>query len=402
MRALLWGVAIAVLAAGLVAAARYNTGYALFVLPPYRLEVSLNLLLVLAFAGFALGYLALRAFSGALRLPRQVQEYRAARRRDQAQAALIETVREFFAGRYARAEKAAGRCIAFGEHAGLAATFAARAAHELRAFDRRDEYLLQAAKLAGEDDAVRIVTAAELLLEQRRHQEALDALEALPRKHTAALRLELKAQQLARNWDQVLALVDPLEKRGVYDAEHAEQIRRYAQAARIERQAGDPHALESVWQGIPLRQKRDTRVALAAALSFIAGGKSAQAQRIIEENLDAAWDSELVTLYAECTEGAVMAIERAESWLKQHPQDAALLRTLGKLCAHQALWGKAQSYLEASLSLEPAYPAHLALAQLHEKLGNADAAQRHYRQSLELAIAELRQDTTAGHRRPSV
>lgn len=399
MRALFWVVSIAAMAAGLVAAARYNTGYALFVLPPYRLEISLNLLFVLAVAGFALGYLVVRAISGTLRLPRQVQEYRAARRRDQAHAALIETAREFFAGRYARAEQAAGRCIAFGEHAGLAAAFAARAAHELRAFERRDDYLSQAATLASEDDAVRIVTAAELLLDQRRFQEALGVLGALPRKHTAALRLELKAQQLARNWGQVLALVDQLEKRGVYDAEHAEQIRRYAQAECIERQGTDLHALDDVWQRIPQRQKRDPRVALAAARGFIACSKSGQAQRIIEDSLDGTWDSELVALYAECTEGAVTAIERAESWLQQHPGDAALLLTLGRLCARQALWGKAQSYLEASLSLEPAYPAHLSLAQLHEKLGNADTAQRHYRESLALAVAELRQDAAAGPRR---
>ena len=143
-------------------------------------------------------------------------------------------------------------------------------------------------------------------------------------------------------------------------------------------------------------------MALAAARSFIACGNSGQAQRIIEDSLDAAWDSELVALYAECAEGAVTAIERAEIWLRQHPGDAALLLTLGRLCAYQALWGKAQSYLEASLSLEPGYPAHLFLAQLHEKLGTADAAQRHYRASLELAVAELRQDTAAGHRPMSI
>ena len=55
-------------------------------------------------------------------------------------------------------------------------------------------------------------------------------------------------------------------------------------------------------------------------------------------------------------------IERAESWLKQHPGDAALLLTLGRLCADRALWGKAQSYLDASLAIEPTYSAHLAAA----------------------------------------
>ena len=93
----------------------------------------------------------------------------------------------------------------------------------------------------------------------------------------------------------------------------------------------------------------------------------------------------------------VRQIERAENWLKTNPRDAVLLFVLGKLCTQQQLWGKAQSYLEASLSEEPTYSAHLALAQLQERLGNPDAALRHYRESLELASAQLKQ--MAGGRR---
>ena len=40
---------------------------------------------------------------------------------------------------------------------------------------------------------MQVVTEAELLLEQRRFEEALDALRRLHRPHTAALRLELTA-----------------------------------------------------------------------------------------------------------------------------------------------------------------------------------------------------------------
>jgi HemY protein len=402
MRTLLWVVVIAALAAGFVAAGRYNTGYALFMFSPYRVEISLNLLVLLLITAFLLGYLALRVISGMLRLPRHVQEYRAVRRKNQAHAALVESVREFLAARYARAERAAERCMALGaEHAALAAVLAARAAHELRAFDRRDAYLAQTAGTAGNDGAVRAITVAEFLLDERRFAEALGALESLPSKHTAALRLELKAQQLARNWDQVLALVDQLEKRNVYDAEHAEQIRRYAQAERLLRHADDPHGLEETWEKIPARQRRDTRVAAAAARSFMSSGMSDEAQRLIEDSLNEHWDSTLLALYPESAGATVAGIERAEGWLREHPQDAALLLALGQLCARQALWGKAQSYLEASLAVEPGYAAHLALARLHETLGNADAAQRHYRQTLELAVAQLTRNA-AGERRPAL
>src|SRR4029434_8504248 len=92
---------------------------------------------------------------------------------------------------------------------------------------------------------------------------------------------------------------------------------------------------------------------------------------------------------------SVRQIERAEGWLKHHPNDAALLFALGRLCARQALWGKAQSYLEASISVEPTHNAHLELARLHEKLGNTESARRHYRESLELALAKLKKTAMA-------
>jgi HemY protein len=402
VRALFWVIALFALAVGLVVAARYNAGYVLVVLPPYRAEISFNLLLILLFIGFLAGYLLVRVVSGTLTLPARVREYRVARRRERAKATLLEALQEFFAGRYAKAEKTAADLIATGEHAGLCAILAARAAHGLRAFERRDAYLAQAAAMKQEDDTARVVTEAELLLEQRRFQDALAVLKSLPRKHTAALRLELKAQQFAKNWEQVLVLIEQLEKRGVFDAEQAAQLRHFALAEDLRRKALDTHALEEAWQKVPAPDRRDTKLAATAARCFIALGGCAQARQIIESSLEENWDSELAVLYAECPAAeTVKQIERAEGWLRRHSDDPALLLALGRLCAQQDLWGKAQSYLEASLSIEPSCSAHLALAQLHERMGNNEAARKHYRESLELAVTQLKQ-ISGGRRRTSL
>jgi HemY protein len=398
VRTLLWVIAIAALAVGLTLAASHNTGYVLLALPPYRVELSLNLLLVLLALGFAVGYALVRAVSAMLRLPRQVREYRVARRREKARATLLEALREYFAGRYGRAEKAAAASLELREHASLAAVLAARAAHELRAYERRDAYLEQAAA-APEGEPARVVTAAELLLEEHRYEEALEMLKRLPHRHTAALRLELKAQQQARNWEQVLALTEDLRRRNVFDASQAQRLRCYAFAENLKRKALDARALEEAWGRIPSSDRADRRVAAAAARGFAALGDCGRAHRIIELAVDASWDSDLVGLYAECEGGdTVRRIERAEAWLATHPGDAVLLLTLGRLCFDQGLWGKAQSYLEASVAVEPTYTAHLALARLQEKLGNTDAARRHHRESFELALAHLGA-VTGGRRR---
>jgi len=400
MKTLIWILGIAALAVALTLAARYNTGYLLLVLPPWRVEFSLNMLIVLLAGGFIAVYGLMRAVSATVRLPGQVRQYRLARRKEQARGSMLQALNEFFAGRYGRAEQAAGASLALGEHPALAAVIAARAAHELRAYERRDAFLRQAAEAASGNELAPIVTAADLLIEERRYDEALEMLKRLPRRHTAALRLELRAQQQSRNWEQVLDLAEELRRRNVFDATQAEQVRRHALVEQLRRNAADPRALEVAWEKAGA-DRTDRRVAGAAAQAFMALDQCERARRILEEALEAEWDSDLVTLYAECEGGdSVRRIERAEKWLKEHPRDAGLLLVLGRLCASRELWGKAQSYLEASLAVEPTHSAHLAMARLQDRLGNGEAARRHYRESLDLALARLRAATGGRRRTP--
>ena len=84
------------------------------------------------------------------------------------------------------------------------------------------------------------------------------------------------------------------------------------------------------------------------------------------------------------TEEARARMERGERWLLEHERDAQLLATLGRLCAQAELWGKARSFLEASLSFEEVRTAHLDLARLAERIGQPAEAQRHYRRAAEL------------------
>jgi HemY protein len=379
------------LAVGLVVAARYNDGYVLVVLPPYRIEVSLNLLFVLLAASFALLYTVVRLVTTAVQTPARVRQYRLARSRESAQLALLAALEAYFEGRYAKAEQAAQQALGLGQHSRLSLVLAARAAHELRAYDRRDAYLERAARDAPDDDALSIVTTAELLLEQRRADEALAVLQALPHKHTAALRLELRAQQQSRRWQQVVLLVDELERRNAFDADQAAKLRAQAWVETLRRQGYDARALDEVWKKIPEADRGVTSVATAAAQCYIALQRGSEAQQIIEHSLAHTWDSALAALYGDSAgPDLVKQIEIAETWLQRHPHDAGLLVSLGKLCARQGLWGKAQSYLEAGVSVEPTYEGYLELARLEERLGNADAARRDYSRSLDLALRQLR------------
>jgi HemY protein len=391
MRGLFWVLFIAALAVAVTLGARYNAGYVLIAVHPYRIELSLNLLLAILLLAFIAVYFLVRVVIRTLGLPSEVREFRDRRRLARAEASLLVALRAFFEGRYARAEKAALDLMDTREHSGFAAIIAARAAHELRAHDRRDRYLARAAYYDDADQTMRVVAQADVALQSRQHQEALAALSRIPRKHTAALRLELKAQQLARNWDRYLEVLGQIEKAGALEAIQVNELRRYAVSENLARKSRDPVELKEYWQKLSTRDRQDAKIASVGARAFMFLGDCAQAHAILEAGIEREWDSELVALYGECIgRETIKQIERAEGWLGAHPNDATLLLLLGKLCARERLWGKARSYLEASLSLEDGFDAHMELARLLDEIGEEQGAREHYRRGLGLAEAALR------------
>jgi HemY protein len=399
MRALLWIVGLFALAVALTVAARYSAGYILLVLPSHRVEVSLSLAVVLLSLGFAVVYVAVRALTLTLTMPARAADFRREQHRARARRAFQEALRAYFEGRFGRAERAAKQALQQNEAVGLSLVLAARSAHELRSFQARDDYLQMMESRAPQDSYLRLTTQAELLLDERRYHDALQALSRLQDKHTAALRLELKAQQLALNWDQVLQLLPQLDKRKVFEPALLDQIKRYAQTENLKRKALDPKSLREYWDKLPIDDRKDGRISAAAAERFIVLGACAEAHRIVEESLEANWEPALIPLYVECLpRDARRHLERAESWLQQHPGDPGLLLGLGRLCMQQELWGKARSYLEASLAVGPSHTAYVEFGRLLERIGQPGEANQVYRKGLELALEQLK-ECTGGRRR---
>ena len=389
MKFLFWLLGLFALAVALTLAA-HNPGYVLLAYPPYRIEMSLSLFVVGLLALFAFGYLALRLLFAALNLPAYVRRFRSERAHAQGRAAMMEALGAFFEGRYAAAEKAAAHAMELGENSGLNPIIAARAAHELREFDRRDAYLAAAEGKTVGESTMRLMAATKFNLDQHRPQAALDTLKALRetgvRDHIGALRLELKAQRQAGDWDGVLDALGRLEKRRAIDVVYAAQMRQQAWLEKIRAQTQDAQTLQSVWRSVPDDVKQHAKVAAAGARAFIRLGVCKSAQQILTASLNAQWDSDLVKLYGDCMTGdAVNQIEQAERWLRQYTDDAGLLLALGKLCLHQGLWGKAQSYLEASISVAPSRAAYTLLGQLAEKLQKPQEAFGYFQKAMELA-----------------
>jgi len=398
LRALFWLLVVFAAAVALVLFGHADNGYVLFVYPPYRLETSLLFFGLAAVAVFAALYVLARLAHHVLALPVHVRNFRKRRKRERGQAALASALQSYFEGRYARAEKEASQAHAAGASPGLAALLAARAAHQMRNFERRDEWL-ESAGAAGEGlEVARQISRAELALQERDFSAARDALKGLHGagpKHIASLRLLLRAERGVGNWEEVLRIASQLAKRDAIAPAVVEEYTVQAHIALLARAASDLATLQARWRAIPAREQVQPRVAAAGARHAAALGAAALAREIIEKSLASEWSAQLIALYGElpaleATERAAEArrrTERAEKWLLERSEDPRLLATLGRLCAYAELWGKAQSYFEASLSFEETREAHLELARLAERTGREADAQSHFRRAAELSGA---------------
>ncbi|MEO8343255.1 MAG: heme biosynthesis HemY N-terminal domain-containing protein [Gallionella sp.] len=388
MKYLVWILVLFATAVALTTAS-HNSAYVLLVYPPYRAELSLMLFIVLLVLIFVFGYGLVRVIFSVLKLPTHVREFRLERMQARGRELLDEELSAFFEGRYAAAEQAAVRAMQSGERSALHPIIAARSAHELREYKKRDAYLSAAQGKTIGDSTMRLMTTSKFLLDQRDPRGALNVLQELRDSgvtgHPGAMSLELKAHQQEGNWNEVLNLLDRLEARASIDATLATQLRQQAWLGEIHQQE-DLAGLVACLKNIPAEFKRRSRIVASAARALIHQGGDTLAKQWLADSLNAQWDSELVALYGDCISDDVVAqIEQAEKWLPQNKQDARLLLTLGKLCLHQQLWGKAQTYLDASNSITPSHAAYTALGQLAERMGKTDEAMKYFQNALAVA-----------------
>lgn len=390
MKLILWLLALFAAAVAVTLAAKYTTGHVLLVMPPYEQKLSLDHFIIGLIAVFFVFYMLVRLVLGIFGFSQR-------HRHKKTDAMLLSGLKAYFEGDYVKAQKNASIALRLADTpivTAISAVIAARSANELGATKARDEYLVTAINKAPSEKSLCLITKTDFLLNDGLYKEALETLQSLYAKGglqpSSALQLELKAQQQAKNWDAVLELADVLAKRQSTNKILAKKLRHDAQMENVKSKASDLQSLDQYWQHIPPLEKMDSKLAVTATRAYIALGNCTMAHQIIEQNVPMTWDDELIELYAECLDYHVnRQIECAEVWLRSHPNNAQLLLTLGKLCTHCELWGKAQNYLEASLSVEPGQKAHFALAQLNEKLGKREFAMDHYNKGLELTLKQL-------------
>jgi len=387
MRAWFWTLLVFVGAVALALLLREHGGNVLIIAQPWRIELSITLAVLLILASFIILYMILRVFAWVGGSPERLRSWRSRRSQRREQDLLESGWINVLEGRYADAEKDLSKLLGRSKSSSrkvLAGLAAARAAHHLGEFGRRDQALKLAQDSAGDNPRLReaaATVAAELYLDQNRPQDALVLLQPLQdasSRYLHATRLLLRAHRQLRNYDRVYELTRLLSRRGVIEKTEAMQLIEMSAAARLH--AGGAEGYKAIWADLKSDERTLPEIALAAAAIQQQQGNVEEASKILEAAINVRLEPRLLSAYSQCPpEYVARRLSKAEEWLKSNPEDSALLAALGNLCLTGELWGQGEFYLLRSMKIRSDMRIHALLGNLYDRLGRKGDAMKHWR-----------------------
>jgi HemY protein len=388
MKGGLYIAAAAILGALLANLLLADPGYVALRFAGRLVEMSAVTFLLLLVAAYFAVRLVLRVIS-ARQLWRRNQEQR---RLERARRSLGQGLLELSAGEYETAEKTLTRYVRDAENPVAHYLVAARAADLQGAAQRRDELLSRALEVSTDRRAPALIMQAEIHLKHKQLASALatlEQLEASGESNARGLLLLSRVHRQTGQWQRLLEIEPRLRStRGIPPDVADETVAQiYLDRLKAAGSAADPEQLESAWKDISKSLARRADIVVAYARAAMACDDHESAEEVLRESIERAWDESAVLTYGEVeTDEPFRALERAESWLAEHPEDAALLLTCARLAARAELYGKARTYLETSIAIRPRLEAYQLLAGLMEQLGERERAVKALNDALAFAV----------------
>jgi HemY protein len=418
MRAALWFLALFGIAVAVAVFAGNNDATVTLYWVPYRVDLSLNFVILALVFSFALVYAAIRTAALLFALPEQAQRWRALQKERAINAELFNAQSHFLAGRYIRSRKSALSALSLDksrEHShpkatdlvgnepqlrALAHVMAAQSAHALQDKAARDAHLKQALENQSQRASLDTREGTQLLaaswaLDDRDASTALKWLAQLPSgaaRRTLALRLKLKAAQLGNSSSEALETTRLLAKHHAFSKDVAPSLIKSLVLKRMD-DARDAAQIQATWRALDASDRLQPDLAIHAAFKLnVMGGQLQQVtdwllpawtalvgSEIGLSTIDSARCAELIqTLEAILAAQDMAWLARIEQAQLANPRDARLQYLAGIACKSHQLWGKAQQQLsQAAPQLKDTNlkrRAWCALAELAEQRGDAVAA----------------------------
>ncbi len=403
MRVVIWLLVLFAVAAGGALFVSTNPGTVSVFWPPYRVDLSLNFVLLALVLGFLVVHAALRAFAALSGLPAQARRWRSQQRERAVQGHLVDALFSLWGGRFVRASDSLRAALTLQQAlvesdssqakqqvllGAALQTLAAEAQHALQKQAPRDSHRAQALQLladAGAQDALDSVhvRAARWALDDNDVPGARGWLQQLSQgamRRAVSLRLRFRTARLAGENLEALVTVRQLIKHKAFRGGTGQTIAQ-ALASELLRAPRDAQQLARAWGQLESQEKDVPAVALLGAQRLLElGGDSALSREWLlpvwelfvrgGDGLTADQQVRLVQVL-ESGFGATDAspdtawLARIESAQMAQPRNHLLQYLAGAMCARMALWGKAEHFFkQASAGLNSVSLQREAQAQV--------------------------------------
>ncbi len=371
---------------GVVATIESDPGYILLAYGNYTVETSLWVgILVLLVIALVL-YLLVRLVKGLFQSRHALAKRRHHRSVQLTNRGLI----NYIEGNWQKSRRQLLRGARHAEAPLLNYLYAAQSSEKLGDSDKVRAYLSAAESVDADAEIAVELTQAEIKLDAGQYKQAVAALVKARHsasRHPRVLSLLYRAYSELEDWEGLAELLPDLERSNILDAEQLHNLKRQIYLRRLQKaaQREDDAAttLQQQWRDLPGSWRHDQDLLRVYVALLITVDAHEEAGKVAEQALNATWDSELVRLYAFIQRSdSERQLTGAEGWLKDRPDDAALLLCLGRLAARSELWGKARDYLERSYALEKTPEVCAELGRLLAALGEPGVSARYYEEGL--------------------
>ncbi|WP_107687562.1 heme biosynthesis HemY N-terminal domain-containing protein [Neisseria wadsworthii] len=384
MKSLIWIIILFAVAVGLAIASGIYTGNVYIVVEQTLMRVNLHAFILGLLLAVVLLYILVRIVAAFLNIPGSMQRFGNRRKELKAGSDLQAAGLAYFEGKFQKAEQEAAKVLAnkeAGSNRSLALMLAAHAADSMDDVELRDRYLADIAKLPHKDQLSRYLLLAESALNRRDYPKALENIQAAAQINPTLTRLvKLKLRYAFDHGDaaEVLDTSAKLQKAGAINDHEASQYQDWAYR-RLLAMATDSGSLKACLKRVPDSLKA-TDLCVLIAEKYESLGLYNQAVAWVSKYYPQTRKADLLPPFIQSVQYLSereqrKAIDMTTQWLEQYPEDSHLLMYVGQLAYFQQLWGKAQGYLEASLTLAPSIQARLALAKVFDATGETRKAE---------------------------
>ncbi|MSQ56764.1 MAG: heme biosynthesis protein HemY [Limnohabitans sp.] len=412
MQVALWFLSLFGISAAVALLLGSHQGSVTVFVSPYRVDLSINLVLLGLVLGFVVIYFAIQAIKGLFAMPARARLWRLEQKEKAAELALLDAIIQMLSGRFLRAIKSAQKVCDLAQEMAtqksqstqekllhtqlemLAQLIIAESAYALNDSQTQEESLNQLldasrskSSLLQDIEYAARLGAARWSLSRRKLIEATQWLDSLPmgvQRRTLALRLRLKIDRLSGHHLPALETTRLLAKHGAFVSSTAQSLSRSLAIMALD-DCRDASQLLSTWKILENAEKEINDVVVHAAsrlLQLEGDPKIAMSwvQSVFQSWIlqPQSWSSIQVEKLVTTMEKAFVQMEPQVEWLHcvekaslANPRNIELQYLSGLLCLKHGLWGKAQQLLELCVNHLPPFDfkrqAWIKLAQLAEQ-----------------------------------